>query len=238
MVRGTLDEDHPAFSRVGANLVDLEPHLVLGALYPVRRSSSVGLSSGVRHTIHLRSAPARADYPRDANSPGPRPGYRRARPARRRHPGPHRRLRRPARPLPGRPRRRSRPPGRRRVDPPGQGRARRRVRPRRQPEPPHDRPPAHRRRHPRPHHRPRRPARHHPRRRTPREGSHLRATRAPGHLPARTRQNPGRRDDQPGDIRSTTGTIWGNGSCVREGGLEPPSPPACNRRGFPVLHAR
>ena len=49
------------------------------------------------------------------------------------HPGPHRRLRRPARPLPGRPRRRSRPQGRRRMDPPGQERARRRARPRRQP---------------------------------------------------------------------------------------------------------
>ena len=136
------------------------------------------------------------------------------------HPGPHRRLRRPARPLPGRPRRRSRPQSRRRVDPPGQGRARRRARPRRQPRPPQACPPAHRGRHPCPHHRPRRPARRHPRRRASRESSHLRTARAQGHLPARTRQNPGRRDDQPGDIRRSTGEIWGNGSCPR-GDLNP-----------------
>ena len=116
-------------------------------------------------------------------------------------PGRHRRLRRPARPLPGRPRRRSRPPGRRRMDPPGQSRARRRARPRRQPARSASLRQAHRRRHPRPHHRPGRPARRHPRRRARRQGSHLRADRAQGHLPARTRQNPGRRDDQPGDIR-------------------------------------
>src|SRR5207245_6411688 len=39
--------------------------------------------------------------------------------------------------------------------------------------------------------------------------------RAQGHLPARTRQTPGRRDDQPGDIRTGKRTIWGNGSCPR-----------------------
>ena len=42
-------------------------------------------------------------------------------------------------------------------------------------------------------------------------GIHLRAARAQGHLPARTRQNPGRRDDQPGDIRRSNGEIWGMG---------------------------
>ena len=32
------------------------------------------------------------------------------------------------------------------------------------------------------------------------------------YLPARTRQTPGGRDDQPGDIRTEKRTIWGNGS--------------------------
>ena len=76
----------------------------------------------------LRAAPARADHSRDHAAhervrcrPGPASA--------RDDPGRHRRLRRTPGPLPGRSRRRSRPPGRRRVDPPGQSRARRRTRP-------------------------------------------------------------------------------------------------------------
>jgi len=58
----------------------------------------------------------------------------------------------------------------------------------------------------------RRPARRRPRRRASGEGSRLRTAWAQGHLPARTRQTPGRRHDQPGDIRPEKRKIWGNGS--------------------------
>ena len=85
-----------------------------------------------------------------------------------------------------------------------------RTRPRCHPGTRQARPPAHLGRQPYPDHRPRRPARPRPRLRASGEGSHLRPTRAQGHLPARTRQTPGLRHDQPGVIYAAIGPIWGN----------------------------
>ncbi len=121
----------------------------------------------------------------------------------------------PASPLPGHPRRRRRPPDHRRVDPPGQSRTRRSTRPRRHPDPPQPRPPAHRRRHPRPHHRLRQPTRRHPRRRARREGTHLRPARPQGHLQTRRIKNPGRSHHRPGELCRACGAMWGYGACPR-----------------------
>ena len=51
MVRGTLDENAPSFSCGTVDVVDLEGHLVLGALDTGAEVLVVGLSCTVRNTM-------------------------------------------------------------------------------------------------------------------------------------------------------------------------------------------